>query len=66
MSVIKTMVGCYEHLLLDFTSKDYSDYLDKPNEKIAFPVLGGESKIKLITLTDKGKEKAKQLLNVKL
>ena len=46
-------------------SKDYADCMEKPNEKVVFPVMGGETKIKLILLTDKGKEKAKQLLNVK-
>lgn len=37
----------------------------KLSEKIATPSLQGLNKIKIITLTDKGKEKAKELLKVK-
>ena len=65
VSDIAMIYGMLGKSMEDF-KRDYKDYTDKPNERVAFPVLGGESKIKLITLTDKGKEKARQLLNVKL
>jgi len=65
VSDIATIYGMLGKSIKDF-ERDYKDYTDKPNERVASRVLGGESKIKLITLTDKGKEKARQLLNVKL
>lgn len=41
---------------------DYKEYADKPNKKVLFPTIRKLHKVKLITLTDKGMEKAKELL----
>jgi predicted transcriptional regulator len=37
----------------------------KPNEKVAVPAIKNLKKAKVVMLTDKGREKVKQLLNVK-
>lgn len=43
----------------------YKEYADKPNKKGLFPTIRKLHKVKMVTLTDKGIEKAKELLNVK-
>lgn len=65
---IKNMAMVYGMMKKPFDDfkKDYKNFMDRPEEKVASPAIEGFSKIKLIILTDKGKEKARQLLNVKL
>lgn len=45
--------------------KTYGELVNKPNEKVSSEAMKGFSKAKAIRLTDKGKEKARQLLSVK-
>jgi len=41
---------------------DYKDFMEKQKEKIASVAIKGFDKVKIIILTEKGKEKAKKLL----